>query len=266
MLYKDRIQELCDHFNTTMLKSIIQSIANNPLYKSNMRKEPYHDIRHQIKVAIESNDFSSFYIYASDFCYQPIFTKSRLGAYVGSRWGGNFKMMPDFRSMVGFLAQDKRGTIGFEINIPQYRHDFQNYIGDIAPHEFAHAIVHIYYHILLSSVATEYPYKINAHGKEWKSLARHLGAIPSSRHKGTTITQEEVKALELFYRENGNGKEKVPSLNRVKPKKRFVYGCGCSDDKFKVSTRMHNNMRRGQVRYCKICSQYVVFSGKMVMV
>lgn len=72
-----------------------------------------------------------------------------------------------------------------------------------------------------------------SHGAEWKRLMRQAGY--SSERCHTVSTTGLVK--------------------------RFVYECPNGCQKFKFSTRMHNNVVRGKHRHCRKCKSPITYTG-----
>ncbi|KIL03109.1 hypothetical protein EGJ28_21320 [Stutzerimonas xanthomarina] len=96
----------------------------------------------------------------------------------------------------------------------------QEMLRTIIPHEVAHLVA-----------CQLYGPKVG-HGPRWKQIMMNCFNLPPDRcHDLDT------------------------SLASAKP---FIYRCGCKA--FNISTRMHKQMERGQLRHCKACKQPLAYS------
>ena len=103
---------------------------------------------------------------------------------------------------------------------------FTDGLNQTVPHEVAHYVTD-----MLFGLRT-----IRPHGREWQAVMRTLGAEPRARG---------------CYDLTG-----VP----MRRQRRFSYRCACVGD-HQLSTRRHNAIRRGEVRYlCKRCGTALVNS------
>lgn len=102
--------------------------------------------------------------------------------------------------------------------------------------EFEQTIVHEICHRLQKDL---YPNAKQAHGPEWKWIMQKMGKEPLRCHN---FDVSEAKK------------------NSVK---KHIYNCTCGKE-FKLSTTMHNKIRRGSTRICMSCRNVINFTGKVV--
>jgi predicted SprT family Zn-dependent metalloprotease len=72
-----------------------------------------------------------------------------------------------------------------------------------------------------------------SHGEGWKVAMRHTGLEPRRCHKVTTLV------------------------------KRFIYACPNDCFDYKLSTRMHNSINKGDLRICIKCRRDISFTGQV---
>lgn len=94
-------------------------------------------------------------------------------------------------------------------------------------------VVHEVAHHVVDQVITR---RVRAHGREWKSVMRLLGATDIDR----------------CHRYDMDGV-------KVKKQRRFSYHCGCRAHE--LSTTRHNRSQRGVVYHCVSCRSPLVFTG-----
>jgi predicted SprT family Zn-dependent metalloprotease len=69
---------------------------------------------------------------------------------------------------------------------------------------------------------------------------------------------------EGFMRQAGYSSERCHTVSNAGLVKRFVYECVTCCKEFELSTRMHNSIVRGSVRYCRKCDLPIVYTGRVL--
>jgi predicted SprT family Zn-dependent metalloprotease len=85
--------------------------------------------------------------------------------------------------------------------------EWDPHIKDVALHEIAHALAWLMH----------YPKRIDAHGPEWKAIARDIGAKPQSMNRGAVLPRPRYEA-ECTKCHRVHGRTKSPGT--------FYYRCG----------------------------------------
>jgi predicted SprT family Zn-dependent metalloprotease len=83
-----------------------------------------------------------------------------------------------------------------------------------------------------------------SHGRAWKECMRVIGLPPDRCYDGTDTDLKELVSVRTVRRD-------------------FVYGCGCGET-FRLTTRMHNNIKAGGRRRCRNCKTILVYKGEKV--
>ncbi len=109
------------------------------------------------------------------------------------------------------------------------------YFANNSNHIKKELIAHEYAHIVTCEI---YGKKCKPHGKEWKEVARVLGAVP----KASYVTKDTY----------------IPKKTREL--KRYNYTCGCNE--YKLSSIRHNRTKKGISYYCKKCGEKLVMGDK----
>jgi SprT protein len=106
---------------------------------------------------------------------------------------------------------------------------FEENLAATVPHEVAHYIVHCRHGL----------HRVRPHGAEWREVMDNFGVEPR-------VTGD----FDLTG---------IPTRRQ----RRFRYGCGCRQHS--VTTRRHNNVRRGRARYeCRLCRRELEYLGPVV--
>lgn len=87
-------------------------------------------------------------------------------------------------------------------------------------------IAHEYAHIITCEI---YGKRCKPHGKEWKEVAKNLGAVPKA-----SFTEKDTY---------------IPPKKRIL--KKYPYKCGCSEHM--LSSIRHNKAQNKTIYYCKKC-------------
>jgi SprT protein len=98
------------------------------------------------------------------------------------------------------------------------------------PEQQRQTVIHEACHVIDALVNKEW-----GHGAGWKTVMRCAGVKANVHHEVCT---------------DGLVKE-------------FVYACPNNCHDFKLSTRMHNSMVKGQRRICRTCSCFISFTGQI---
>ena len=96
-------------------------------------------------------------------------------------------------------------------------------------------IVHEVCHVIDDYLHNGWERIEDGHGPRWRAIMRKCGIAPRRYH----------------------------NVSREGLVKRHLYTCDCGNE-FKLSTRMHNSVRRGRRRTCRRCRGYIKYTGKIV--
>ncbi|MDH5327680.1 MAG: SprT-like domain-containing protein [Gammaproteobacteria bacterium] len=143
-------------------------------------------------------------------------------------------LLPDQRIEPVDVTFDIRGTKAGEYRPLELRirynphiaaNQFDEFVGRTVVHEVAHHVVR-----------QVYSRRVRAHGREWRSVMRMLGATDINR----------------CHRYDMSGV-------KVKSQRRFLYRCHCREHQ--ITTTRHNRSLRGTVYRCVACRLPLVFVG-----
>ena len=117
----------------------------------------------------------------------------------------------------------QRGKAAIRYNPWIFARYFEDNLNETVPHEVAHFVVDQLWGLR----------RVRAHGAEWQSVMRALGAEPRA------TARYDLTGLP------------------VRRQRRFAYRCGCRSHA--LTTCRHNRVQRGEARYhCRRCGQRLV--------
>lgn len=124
------------------------------------------------------------------------------------------------------------GTCIMDFNEKLMEENFDRFVARTVPHELAH------YCCMLLHGRTMKGNKMDWHGARWKNIMRFFGADSSRCHTYDVSNVRQVRTI-----------------------RRFEYNCGCGKT-FQISTKRHNQIRRGQRSFhCRACKTDIFWNG-----
>lgn len=253
-IYIEEFERICTIFNKYLLPLLINNYTNNSSGKSVVNWK----LMNELYSANESGNYTNLEIKSSFFDFNFISGSSRMGSFnhynIPPSWLLGTSSLEGICEIVNTQAPKR---MSLNINIHYMRGCFYDQMFDTLRHELAHAIVYLYYETMISAITGERP-KVMPHGKEWKNVARILGAKPYAKGKLGEEEKGEVKKSFSHYNLN----KTLVDGKKVKARKktRFKYVCSCNGGVHWFTANRHNKVMRQSVSYvCKKCKTKLIF-------